>query len=62
MIIMLLFMLEMYDNSKANAAILIGGGLLLLLSTGLVRSQITVDDVDYMEGMIPPSLYCDTNE
>lgn len=53
MIIMLLYMIEMYTNTKLNATILIGGGLLLILSIGLVRSQITVDDVDYMEGMIP---------
>lgn len=53
MIIMLLYMLQMYKNRKKNAAILIGGGLLLILSIWLVRSQITVDDVDFMEGMIP---------
>lgn len=53
MIIMLLYMLDMYTSTKLNAAILISGALLLALSIGLVRSQFTVDDVDYMEGMIP---------
>lgn len=53
MAIMLFFMLGMYKNSKANAAIFIGAALMLLLSIWLVRSQITVDGVDYMEGMIP---------
>jgi hypothetical protein len=53
MAIMLSFMLGMYKNSKANAAIFIAAGVLLLGSLWLVRSQVTVDDVDYMEGMIP---------
>lgn len=52
-IIMLSFMLDMYQNSKVNAGIFIGGFLILILGIWLVRSQTTVDDVDYMEGMIP---------
>lgn len=53
MAIMLSFMLGMYKNKKANMAIFLGAALMLLLSVWLVRSQITVDGVDYMEGMIP---------
>lgn len=53
MIIMLAFMLGMYQKRKANLAIFLGGGLLMVAAVWLVRSQITVDDVDYMEGMIP---------
>lgn len=53
MVIMLVFMLGMYKNSKANVAIFIGAALLLLLSVWLVRSQETVSGVDYMEAMIP---------
>ena len=53
MAIMLSFMLGMYKNKKANVAIFLGAALMLLLSVWLVRSQITVDGVDYMEGMIP---------
>ncbi len=53
MIIMLLFMLKMYNDRKLNAGIFIGGFLILILGIWLVRSQITVDDADYMEGMIP---------
>lgn len=53
MAIMLAWMLGMYGNSKANIAIFAGAGLLLLLALWLVRSQVTVDDRDYMEGMIP---------
>lgn len=53
MAIMLAFMLGMYKNKKANIAIFAGAFLLLLTAVWLVRSQITVSDVDYMEGMIP---------
>jgi hypothetical protein len=52
-VIMLLFMLNMYKNKKANIAIIALGILLIAGGIGLVRSQVTVDDVDYMEGMIP---------
>lgn len=53
MIIMLAFMLQMYKSTRINIAIFIGGALLLLGSIWLSRSQATIDDVDYMEGMIP---------
>ena len=53
LIIMLLFMIKMYKNRIANAAIIIGGVLLIATSVWLVRSQITVSDVDYLKGMIP---------
>lgn len=52
-IIMLAFMLGMYKNKTANAAMFIGGALIMVLAIWLVRSQITVNGVDYMEGMIP---------
>ena len=53
MIIMLLYMLQMYKNRKMNMAIFAFGILLIAGSIWLVRSQITVTDTDYMEGMIP---------
>ena len=53
MIIMLAFMLQMYKSSKANIAIFVFGAIMLIGSIWLVRSQATIDDVDYMEGMIP---------
>jgi FlaA1/EpsC-like NDP-sugar epimerase len=53
MVIMLAYMLGMYRNVKANAAIFIGAAVLFALALFLVRSQVTVTDVDYMEGMIP---------
>lgn len=52
-LIMLGYMLGMYKNKRANRAIFAGGILLISFAVGLVRSQITVTDVDYMEGMIP---------
>ncbi len=53
MIIMLAFMRGMYEHRAANAAIFAGGAALIAAGIGLVRSQVTVDGVDYMEGMIP---------
>lgn len=52
-IVMLAFMLDMYESRRANVAIFGGGALLILAAVGLVRSQVTVNGVDYMEGMIP---------
>ena len=52
-IIMLTFMLAMYRSRKVNMAIYIGSLLLMATALTLVRSQQTVGDVDYMEGMIP---------
>ncbi len=46
-------MIKMYANKLANTAIVMGGILLIALSIVLVRSQVTVNDIDYMEGMIP---------
>ncbi|MEO1050188.1 MAG: DUF305 domain-containing protein [Bacteroidota bacterium] len=52
-IIMLLFMLNMYKKRNVNIAIITLGVLLIAGGIGLVRSQVTVTGVDYMEGMIP---------
>lgn len=53
MIIMLSYMLKMYKDRMMNTGIFIGGFLIIILGIWLVRSQVTVDEVDYMEGMIP---------
>jgi len=53
MIVMLLFMLGMYRSAAKNLAVIGGALVLLAAGIGLVRSQITVSDVDFMEGMIP---------
>jgi uncharacterized protein (DUF305 family) len=52
-VIMLGFMLHMYDNLGANLAIVVGAIALFAGSLWLVRSQTTVGDVSYMRAMIP---------
>ena len=52
-IIMLLYMLNMYKDKGKNLATIAVGVLLIGGAVWLVRSQVTVSDVDYMEGMIP---------
>ncbi|QXD15637.1 DUF305 domain-containing protein [Rhodocaloribacter litoris] len=52
-VIMLAFMLSMYRHRGLNIALVAGALLLAVTALGLVRSQATVDDVDFMEGMIP---------
>lgn len=51
--IMLGFMLNMYNNRKANVGIFIGSVLVFVISLWLVRSQVTVGDVAWMKAMIP---------
>ena len=53
MVVMLAYMLNMYKNKKANIAIFLSAIILFGSSLWLVRSQITVNDVDWMKGMIP---------
>lgn len=52
-IVMLVFMQDMYTKTKANLAIY--GLSIVLFALGLwgVRSQKTVNDVDWMQAMIP---------
>jgi hypothetical protein len=52
-IIMLSFMLHMFDRTGANLAIYVGSALVFAGALWLVRSQTTVDDVSYMRAMIP---------
>ena len=52
-IVMLLFMFAMYKNRRANVAILASAVVVFAVSLWLVRSQATVDDISYMEAMIP---------
>lgn len=52
-ITMMLFMGGMYKNKRLNIAILSTGAAVFAISLYLVRSQQTVDDVAYMEAMIP---------
>lgn len=51
--IMLAFMWGMYENRRANIAILAGSVMVFAGALWLVRSQATVGDVAYMKAMIP---------
>ncbi|GAA4865812.1 DUF305 domain-containing protein [Luteimonas vadosa] len=52
-VVMLLFMLGMYEDKKRNAFILLGSVAAFAVALWLVRSQQTVDDVSWMKAMIP---------
>ncbi len=52
-IVMLLFMLGMYQNKAVNTTILIGSVVVFAGALWLVRSQETVADVAWMKAMIP---------
>lgn len=52
-IVMLWFMRHMYTDKKINTYIVAGSVALFAVALFLVRSQTLVDDVDYMEAMIP---------
>jgi uncharacterized protein (DUF305 family) len=51
--IMLAFMLGMYKKKMLNVAIFGAAVVVFALALWLVRSQATVDDVEYMKAMIP---------
>ena len=52
-VVMLAFMLGMYEDKRKNIAIFAGSALLFLVSFWLVRAQTTVGDVAWMKAMIP---------
>ena len=52
-LVMLAWMLNMYRNVKGNIAIVVVSLLLLGGGIALDRSQATVDDVSFMQAMIP---------
>lgn len=52
-VVMLLFMLGMYDKKKLNTGILLGSAMVFAVALWLLRSQATVGDVSYMRAMIP---------
>jgi len=52
-VVMLMFMWSMYKNTTKNFIILGVAVLTFALGLWLVRSQETIDDVDYMKAMIP---------
>ncbi len=52
-VVMLGFMLHMLKDRRINIGILLVSVLVFASSFYLMRNQTTIDDVDYMEGMIP---------
>ncbi len=52
-VIMLTFMLGMYNDWRKNIAIFVGSALVFAAALFLVRSQDTVGDVAWMKAMIP---------
>jgi len=52
-VIMLLFMMKMYNDRKKNIAILLGSLVLFISALTLVRTQTPIGDVLYMKAMIP---------
>ncbi|GGA09565.1 DUF305 domain-containing protein [Neptunicoccus cionae] len=52
-VVMLTFMLGMYNNKSVNTAIYVGSALVFAVALWLVRSQETVQDVSWMKAMIP---------
>ncbi|WP_052207845.1 DUF305 domain-containing protein [Croceibacterium mercuriale] len=52
-VVMLLFMWSMYKNTAKNFIILGVAVVTFSLALWLVRSQETIDDVEYMKAMIP---------
>lgn len=52
-IIMLGYMLHMFDNRRANAGIFAGSIALFAVALWLARSQATIEDVSWMKAMIP---------
>jgi len=52
-VIMLGYMMGMYKKKALNLAIFGGSVVVFALALWLVRSQVTVDDGEYMKAMIP---------
>lgn len=52
-VVMLAYMLRMYTRTAVNVAIFAGAVVVFAVSVFLIRSQVTVTDTDYMQGMIP---------
>lgn len=52
-VIMLAYMHRMYTRTWVNVAIFAGAVVVFAVAVFLVRTQVTVTDVDYMQGMIP---------
>ena len=52
-VVMLGFMLHMYEDKAKNVAIFVGSAVVFAVAMWLARSQVTVGDVAWMKAMIP---------
>ena len=52
-IIMMSYMLSMYENTRLNVAILVGSAVVFIASLAMLRNQTFVSDEEWMHGMIP---------
>ena len=52
-IVMLAFMLNMYGDRRRNVAIFASAAVTFAVALWIVRSQVLMDDVDWMRAMIP---------
>lgn len=52
-VVMLAFMINMYDSKAVNIGIFAGSAVVFFLALWLVRSQTTVHDESWMRAMIP---------
>ena len=52
-IVMLAFMMGMMTNKTLNIAIFAGAAVAMAIGVWVVRSQVFMDDIDYMKAMIP---------
>lgn len=52
-VVMLGFMLHMLKDTKINIAIVVSSVVVFITSFFLMRNQTTIDEVDYMQAMIP---------
>lgn len=52
-VIMMAFMFGMYSSRAINISVLVAGAAIVGIALYLVRSQQTIDDVDWMKAMIP---------
>lgn len=52
-VVMLAFMMGMYQQKAMNGLIIVASVIVFALSLWLVRSQETIDDVAWMKAMIP---------
>lgn len=52
-VLMILAMRHMFPSKAANNALLVGAGVVFLGAFGLIRTQTTIGDIEFLRSMIP---------